>query len=59
MGLFNTAKKILRGEHLDWHNPLPPVLAPDEALVTCTHCGKIYVTDKSQVRVTNFCFSCM
>ena len=36
MGILNSLKKILRGEDLDWHNPLPPVVGPDEVLARCT-----------------------
>jgi len=59
MSILTTIKKIFKGDELDWHNPLPPVVGPDEALVSCRHCRKTYVIDKSLVRAYNYCFSCM
>ena len=58
MNIINTLKKIFRGEDLDWHNPLPPVLGPDETLTTCSKCAITVVITKGEQRTPYYCWAC-
>jgi len=58
MGVLNSLKKILRGEELDWHNPLPPVVGPDETLARCIRCSGIFVILKANIRTPYYCTNC-
>jgi len=58
MRILNTIKKILRGEPLDWHNPLPPVVGPDEDLAVCIRCSKPFVIWKKDIRTPFYCVGC-
>lgn len=58
MGILNSLKKILRGEDLDWHNPLPSVVGPDEVLARCTRCSGLFVIWKKDIRTPFYCVGC-